>query len=209
MNKLTGFSIIAACSLGLALGGCAGLLTSDRPARTTWWLEPLAPASSTTAFPGGPDLLLEVSVVPGLDTDRILTLSPDAQLSHLAGARWADNLPDVLESVLWRSFQATGGDASVSAEGAGHGESCQIRLEFSQFFALLDQQGDVESTRIAFAAHMYCGGHGWSSSGYQALAAHADTKESIVAALQQGLNTITRSLRAELYNLANANAGSE
>jgi uncharacterized lipoprotein YmbA len=208
MNTRTGLTKLLVCWLSLGLGACSGLLISDRPPTTTWWLEPLAPAGESPAHPGGAELSLRVSVVPGLDTDRILTLGPDAQLSHLAGARWADNLPEVLDSVLRRSLQASRGNARDSGECAGPGECCQVRVEFQEFFAVLDQRGEVESSRIAFDASMRCGGRGESLSGYQdRRPVAASSKKSVVAALQEGLNAITRKLRADLYKLADS--GSE
>jgi len=80
----------------VSLTGCSGLTRSDQPATKTWWLEPYAGMAHEVS-PGAPKLVeISVTVVPGLDTDRILTLSDDAQLNDFAAARWADNLPERL-----------------------------------------------------------------------------------------------------------------
>ncbi len=204
MKQPKHLSVIAACALGLALGGCGGLLTSDRPAATTWWLEPIAPAGETTAAPFGAGLDLEVTVVPGLDTDRILTLGPDAQLSPLAGAHWADNLPDVLESVLLRSFQAADGNEAVAEEGGDREPGCLLRVEFREFFARLDAAGEVRSVQISVTAQMRCGRHAKPYSMVESVGVDDRSRAGIVAAFQQGLDTLTRMLRAELFNLASA-----
>ena len=210
MNMPSRLLIVATCWLGLALSGCGSLLTSDRPATTTWWLEPLPPAGDAMAFPGGEDLSLEVTVVPGLDTDRIMTLSPDNQLSHLAGARWADNLPDVLDSVLRRSLQATRSDAwQIPGNCVEPVEGCQVRVEFREFFAVLDGQGTVKSTRISYTVDMQCGGRGQAIGSTRQTPVHLESKKDVVAAMQQGLNAFTRTLRTDLYNLANADEGGE
>ena len=51
---------------------------------------------------------VSVVVVPGLDTDRMLTLSEDSELNYFAAARWADHIPEMLESLTGRTLQASG-----------------------------------------------------------------------------------------------------
>ena len=67
--------------------------------------------SSTPAPPAQP-LQLAVTAIPGLDTDRILALSVDAELKPFIGANWVDYLPE-----LARDFRmvVTTGDGTASA----------------------------------------------------------------------------------------------
>ena len=70
---------ITAC---LLLSSCSGLLDSGQPAQRTFLLTPYSP--SVAASTGGEinGLTVKLAAAPGLDSDRLLTLSPDAGLSH-------------------------------------------------------------------------------------------------------------------------------
>ena len=118
------FAVFCLLPAILAINACSGLTQSDRPATNTWWLEPYTDMSGLPS--SDPALLVAVSVtvVPGLDTDRILTLSQKSQLNHYSGARWADNLPELLTSMVTRTIQASprfelaaGGPEDIAHEG--------------------------------------------------------------------------------------------
>ena len=68
------------------LSACSGVMDSKRDARQTYLLTPAISAGDAGAVANAPSLSLEVSVVPGLDTDRIMALSPDARLNPYANA---------------------------------------------------------------------------------------------------------------------------
>lgn len=81
----------------LALTGCVPELKSEAPPERIYWLE-------TTAVPDSPPVRLRVSVVPGLESDRIWLLEQDRRLNFYAGAFWPDNLSPLLESLITRSL---------------------------------------------------------------------------------------------------------
>ncbi len=89
-----------ACALvaGL-LAGCVPDLRSEHPPERVYWLEPVRVANP-------PPMVVRLSVVPGLQTDRVQVLQPDGRLNHYAGAFWTGSLAPVLESVLGRSLNA-------------------------------------------------------------------------------------------------------
>ena len=90
---------LPAVLLAVLLGGCMPDLKSDLPPDRVYWLE-----VPQIADPPGVDLRL--SVVPGLDSDRIWLLQQDQRLNFYAGAYWPDNLRPLLESLLLRSLDA-------------------------------------------------------------------------------------------------------
>ena len=98
------------------LCGCMPELKSDLPPDRVYWLEP-------------PDLLdppaldLRLSVVPGLDSDRLWILQRDKRLNYYAGAYWPDNLRPLLESLLIRAL-----DSQSTAAG--------VHVLVERFFAL-------------------------------------------------------------------------
>ena len=57
----------------LALTACSGILSSEQPAKQYYALMPLA-SDGGSVDPSGPEIMLSVTAVPGLDTDRIEVL---------------------------------------------------------------------------------------------------------------------------------------
>lgn len=141
----------------LFTGACSGLTQSDKPAISTWWLEPYVATSQLVSTDPPVPVALSITVVPGLDTDRILTLSDDAELGQFASARWADHLPELLESLVERSLQATGRFAIVSESVATRPGNCLLELEFREFFAELGPGGITSGVRIATHGRFQCG----------------------------------------------------
>jgi hypothetical protein len=88
------------------LSGCIPDLKSDLPPDRVYWLE--VPQISDP-----PGLDLRLTVVPGLDSDRIWLLQQDQRLNYYAGAYWPDNLRPLLESLLVRSLGARRGEPEV------------------------------------------------------------------------------------------------
>ena len=88
------------------LGGCMPDLKSDLPPDRVYWLE--APVLMDP-----PALDLRLTVVPGLNSDRLSILQRDQRLNHYAGAYWPDNLERLLESLLTRSLGAQSSAAVV------------------------------------------------------------------------------------------------
>jgi len=141
----------------LFIGACTGLTQSDKPAISKWWLKPYVAASQFVPVDPPVSVALSVTVVPGLDTDRILTLSGDAELGQFASARWVDDLPELLASLLERSLQATGQFVIVSESAASKPGNCLLELEFREFFADLGPGGTTTGVRIATHGRLQCG----------------------------------------------------
>jgi len=129
--------------------GCGGILTSDQPARQHYLLQPLDAAS---AGPGEADLALQVTAIPGLDTDQVLALGTDARLQQVSNARWTDHLPEVLTSTLQRSLESSGRFAAVRATDRAAADGWRLQLEAREFYGILDAAGNTSSVRVASSA---------------------------------------------------------
>lgn len=105
--------LIFAAAAALA-AGCFGGLRDEMPAPIIYRID--APALA----PGAPlavDLLAVVSeTAPGLDQARIAGRWPGRRLDYLAGARWAERLPLLLQSALIESLQDCGRLRSVQGD---------------------------------------------------------------------------------------------
>lgn len=146
----------------LVLNGCASLTKSDAAPITIWWLEPLTgsePVQSDTSEKASDiNVLVNVVVVPGLNTANILNLSPNAELSHYSGARWAGELPELLNSLVERTLASRGGYQVVSRRDSRDLNRCVLQLEVKAFYAELNQAGSSEDVHIAFSGEYSCAG---------------------------------------------------
>ena len=185
--------IMALISFGLT--GCSGFLDSNEPAATQWWLEPTA--LQTSAPPPFEHVAVDVAVVPGLDTDRILNLDDRSQLGHYAGAFWADHLPEVLDSLLVRTFEKHGDVSARSTSRAGEGE-CLLRLEATKFYGRIDAAGVTDRVEVALAGSLECDGQRRELRAEIEERVGENRMSTIVAAFQSALDRSVASLASQL-----------
>ena len=149
------------------------------------------------AEPADPPLrvVLSVTVIPGLDSDRILTLSDDAELSQFAAARWVDHLPELVSSLTGRSLQATGQFEVASERATSRADVCNLELEIREFFADIGSTGRVSGVRVAINGSFECESsvpivfHSASS-----VAVADERMNVIVAAFQQAMDSVTKDI---------------
>ncbi len=155
-----------------ALSGCMPDLKSERPPERIYWLE-------GTKLDGPPAVQPRVSVVPGLDTDRIWRLEADQRLNYYSSAFWADTLRPLLTSHMNRAFLSTGAEPELS-----------ILLE--RFFAV--DRGEALPPRIEVRALF--GFDGERCVFEAATEAEGPRLRDIVAAHQAMLDALTRAAAA-------------
>jgi ABC-type uncharacterized transport system auxiliary subunit len=181
----------------LVLTGCSGVLTSEQASKQYYTLMPLTGAGGDSGGTG-PELALIVSAVPGLDTDRIQALGPDARLNRYANARWPDHLPEVLTSVLKRSLAASGRFSSVEASDRVDGNGWLLRLEVQQFYGRQDAAGRTASVIVEMAGTVGCGSDLRQIVLSESQTVTAERLSAVVAAHQSALDAVTRRLLSEL-----------
>ena len=137
------------------LSACGGLTQTDKPVTSTWWLKPYG-STARAAMGEGIRLSVELTVIPGLDTDRVLILSQDAELNHYAGARWADNTPELLASLIGRSLQASGRFDVIPSNSGGVAGKCILRLEVQEFFVKADSSGSTGEVHVMVHGRYNC-----------------------------------------------------
>ena len=184
--------LLALTLASLLTSGCSNLLSSGEPARQDYLLMPY----QVGAVDAGAEAALALSIksVPGLDTDRILALGPDARLNHYANARWPDNLPEVLTSVMQRSLSASGQFAAVEASDNPAGDGWLVNLEVQQFFGIQDAAGETHSVRANMAGTLQCGGATSPLALSASVPVATQRLAAVVAAHQAALDSLTRQL---------------
>ena len=195
-QKLSVFCLLTAI---IVLNACSGLTSSDRPAVTTWWLIPYTGEARLDQPETTTPITLEVSVVPGLDTDQILTLSGDSALVPYSGAQWVGNLPELVGSLVNRTLGASGRFEVISSRASTASGRCDLQLEFQSFFAQLGSNRETTGVQIAASGRYQCGS--MESSVLQLHASvpvHDNRMRFIVAAFQQAMDSVMKDLLLQL-----------
>lgn len=165
------------------LTACSGLLESEQPAKQYWMLAPLS-----NAEPLSQPVELRLSAVPGLDTDRVQALAHDAALHRYANARWADNLPEVLGSVMGRSLDNPEAD----------GEPWRLELEVNEFFGRMSSAQQTTSVSVGITGSVQCSGDSHRLAAKASPRVSSENLSVIVAAHQAGLDDVTRQLIGQI-----------
>ncbi len=195
MNITRKIEVICLLILTMSVSACGGLTRSDQPATRTWWLEPSV--ETTQKLSSNPVKLVSISVtaVPGLDTDRILTLSDESQLNQFAAARWADNLPELATSLVSRTLEASGRFEIVSNRAGGGSEDCDLQLELREFYARLNATGQTTGVRVAIHGRYQCESAAPVDLHLSAsIPVHDDRMSVIVAAFQQAMDSVMKEM---------------
>ncbi len=192
--NLSGLLLVA-----LVVTACGGLTRSDKPAISSWWLKPYEIGTQAPAPEPVTRVAVSVRVAPGLDTDWILTLSSEAKLSHYTGARWVDNLPELVASLTSRTLGASGRFDVVSRRAGGGREDCELQLEVQEFFASIEASGQTTGVRVAISGQYQCESAEPVPVQLNASIPVNDKRmNSIVAAFQQATDRVMKDLLDEL-----------
>ena len=191
--------LLALLLMALLLAACGGLTRSDKPVTRTWMLMPIEYSVQASSSEPVTSVVVSVVVVPGLDTDRILTLSEDAELNYFAAARWADHIPEMLESLTGRTLQASGNFDVISSHAGGGHEDCDLRLEVQEFFAFSGSPGSAYEVRIAIGGQYSCRSGKSKPIRVQAsIPVYEGNMSVIVAAFQKGTDEVLTDLLANI-----------
>lgn len=189
-------SLLLASSICVA--SCSGILTSDSPAERIYWLKPLIVQQDVVADGVKPSIAVFISAAPGLDTDRLLILEPGARLNHYALARWPDNIPEVLESLLRTTLESTGRYSRVTTGAISRSTDWALELEVRELYTLATESDNAHMVRMVLSGYIAC------LESDRAIALQADVRiddnrlSQIVAAYQHALGEVSQQLVDEL-----------
>ena len=194
------YRLLTAVLAAVVLSACSGVLTSDQPAKRYYTLMPLS-GTPLTGDADAPTLALRLTAVPGLDSDRIQALGPDASLQRYANARWPDHLPEVLGSVLRRSLEASGRFSGVSAGARAPAGAWSLDLEIQQFYGVRSAAGATRSVLVELAGELACGDRRRTIRLRHESPVGEERLAAVVAAHQEGLDAVTRELLSNIESI--------
>jgi len=192
------FALLAA---SLLLGGSTGVLESGKPARQVYLLQPPQAAAAQAQ---GPALILNVTAVPGLDTDRVLVLGRDARLNPVANAHWADNLPEVLTSLTRRTLSEAGRFERVAVGAIARPDEWLLEIELQAFYGIQGSSGTTERVLLRLEAALRCGERREKILLDEDTAASESSIARLVAAHQQVLDEALRALPGRVVEVCSA-----
>jgi ABC-type uncharacterized transport system auxiliary subunit len=180
------------------LGGCGGMLTSDQPPEHVYWLEAITLQLGEPPTGDLPELVVSVRALPGLDTDRVLVKGPGARLNNYAGARWPDNLPEVVTATLRLSLESSGRFDRVRSGSQVRRAEWLLDLELREFFAVVTTAGAPPTVQVKLAGHLNCGADHTAISAATTAHAREAKLSAIIAAFQGAMDDALTSLGEQL-----------
>ena len=181
-TAIVGFTTIAM----LTVSGCSSMLTSDAPPDTTYWLEPAPIPALEGVYDDKPSIRVTVNAAPGLDVDRLLVRGPGATLNAYAGARWADNIPEVVETLVRTALEDSGRFGLVAAARSGTRTAWELNLEVRAFYAVAG--GALPTVELRLHGYLVCPGRVQPVRVDARHEARANTLTAITAAFQSAVN---------------------
>lgn len=199
VNRLINPVVICLLASACLLAACGGLIPAEKPVVTTWWLKPYVSLNGVTASDPVLQVSLNLSVVPGLDSDQVLALSDDAELKPYAGAHWADHLPELLTSLVGRSLEASGRFEINPDRDFVKSQKCDLQLEVQEFYADLDPGDLTTGVRVAIHGRLQCGSAVPVRVQASALIPVDDKRMTvIIAAFQQAMDQVMQEILKQI-----------
>jgi cholesterol transport system auxiliary component len=126
---------LAGLALLLALTGCGSLLGPSGPPPVYYGLTTPKPAAST-ARPIEQQLLVDVPRAPlDLDTTRVAVMQKPNAVEYYADVLWRDRVPQMLQTLLVRTLEASGRFRAVGVAGSGLRSDLLLHGDIAHFEA--------------------------------------------------------------------------
>jgi cholesterol transport system auxiliary component len=184
----------------------SSVFQSDAEPPDLFRLDP--PASNAT----GPALAQAISVArpraaSSLDTNRIAVVSPGHGFDYLAGARWADAAPQMVQQLLVDSLGAPGGFATAIASPSRVPADLLLDTELRRFEAVYASADSAPSVVVELQASLVDTRRGLRVASFDAraeVAAERNDRRAVIAAFEQAAGRAV----ADVAERARAAAGS-
>ena len=145
--------------LASLIGACSTGFHSSSPSTLSYVLRaaPAGGATTTAATPSANPQPAPVSLRvmrpaagPGLDTDRIAVLQPEARLDYFTGSRWAAALPDVVEALAVEILQGSGAWSAVQGSRAAFTADYELEITIRRFEADASAGSGAPTVQVIF-----------------------------------------------------------
>lgn len=192
MSKIS-VNIVALLAIG-SMTACSGLLESNRPPDTVYWLKAVSVEPDGERHDKSPGIQVTVRAAPGMDTDHLLSLGPDANLNNYQSARWPDHAPEVVESLFRSSLESTNLYEVVSGGRNSRRATWRVELELREFFVVRRTPDDAGTVNVKLH------GYAWCPQASEAITLESNVPVSenrlpfIVQAFQESINSVSLSL---------------
>jgi cholesterol transport system auxiliary component len=188
------------------LAGCVSGLNSKLPVQQSYVLHsalseagvpPLRPIPPASA--AGIRVLLP-SAAPGLATEGIAVLRPGERLDYYQNARWAADLPSMLQTLVIDSLRNAGRFTTVESDAGPFSAEYVLSLELQDFEAVYEGAG-APSVRVALVCTL---GRRTdrevivSFTSRSEVHAEADRMQSVIAAFEQASGQALGQLAASI-----------
>ncbi|WP_226628556.1 ABC-type transport auxiliary lipoprotein family protein [Alloyangia pacifica] len=128
--------LFPALALALGTSGCAAISALDTASEPLDVYELQTPAIDGAAGRGWAELVVEPPIASGaLSSERIMIRPAPLQAQYLPEARWSDDAPAMLQTLLVRSLAETGAFASVGRAPLGAQGDYALLGELTDFQA--------------------------------------------------------------------------
>lgn len=186
------------------LSACSSLFENDAPPERIYLLKPMLvdtmlvdkmlvdnPVSNKNTLPS---ISLSVTAAPGLDTNKILILQPDAHLNHYASARWTDNSTDVFSSLLRNTLESSGRYSRVIRGVTPMLIDQTLELEIRELFTLNDRNNMASTVDMSMQGYLNCSDQEHPITLKASERVASNKLSAIVAAYQMLVNTVSQQL---------------
>ncbi|MBE9636776.1 ABC-type transport auxiliary lipoprotein family protein [Salipiger mangrovisoli] len=142
-------SLLPALALALGTSGCAAISALGSASEPLDIYDLQTPAIEAPARRGWAELVVEPPIASGaLSTERIMIRPSPLQAQYLPGARWSDDTPVLLQTLLVRSLAETGAFASVGRAPLG------AQGDYALLGELTDFQAESYGTGAPVSVHL-------------------------------------------------------
>ena len=172
---------------GLCTGCFGSVLQSDAEPPELFSL------GAPTVSANGPAQTQAISVArprsaSSLDTERIAVVKPGNGFDYLAGARWADTAPQMVQRILVDVLDAAGGFATAVAAPSRVPADLLLDSELRHFEAVYSDVGAAPSVVVELHANLVDTRRGQRLASFDSraeVAAERNDRRAIVAAFEQ------------------------
>jgi len=189
----------------LALSACGPIVNvGGQPPNDIFRLRPIADSVVQTPAPGWRILVDQPTASGGLDSNRIAVFTGPLELKFLADARWAQRLPDMLQSMLIDSLE-NGADAMAISYATTAAEAPYVLASDIRDFQadVTDSKAPMVTVRIAFTLSSRAPSR---VVGYKVLQASADASADNGPALADAFNRAMQEILRDVVTWTAAQA---